>query len=490
MRKHIKGLTVIMLAVIMSVMIVLPACSGGGASPSGIQQNVTVGKRVYVDKSGIVYFACRNMICTAVMKDGELSEFVPEAATTGTIYAMAVYNDYLYISANDGFFRYPLSMFSGGSRASAETVMTQPLDAFVHFEIFEDRIFFLSGSSLCCIPVDGGELSEVRKDVYDFEVSDRGIYAVQTDGKMVVISPDLSESRDIGQVAAGVRMTPGGMNLYYRDGVSVMAFSVEKEEAAGTGNTHDASEYFPPWSNGTNVLYRDENYKCYLVTPDGEKELERNYEYPSKNTGYVYGDYLLGNDGDARLMCVINMATGEMKNYDLRVEMKDYINKIGGGKDSDPEPVPDDTKTGSDDFDIMKGFVRNASADTTQQEMYFNQFLLILPNDDDIGFKGEGDHVDFIYIPGQNSGYGGRLVTIKAYDIGDDSYKNLPNYHVAGTNYNVGKTYVAIYPSDLQCDPNDSAQTAKYEELKDYVFRIREGSADSPLAMPDSNPEP
>ena len=75
-------------------------------------------------------------------------------------------------------------------------------------------------------------------------------------------------------------------------------------------------------------------------------------------------------------------------------------------------------------------------------------------------------------------------------DLNDESYKNLPSYHVAGTNYNVSKRYVAIYPSDLQCDPNDSAQVAKYEELKNYVLRIQEGSDDSPLAMPDSNPEP
>ena len=59
MRKYKKGL-VIMLAFVMSVMTLLAGCGGGGGSSSSevksMQQNVTVGKKVFIDQSGVVFF--------------------------------------------------------------------------------------------------------------------------------------------------------------------------------------------------------------------------------------------------------------------------------------------------------------------------------------------------------------------------------------------------------------------------------------------------
>lgn len=156
------------------------------------------------------------------------------------------------------------------------------------------------------------------------------------------------------------------------------------------------------------------------------------------------------------------------------------------------ESSEETSSAAEDDYDIMKSFVRSASQDSghTQQYMYFNGFLLIMPNDNDIGFTGKGDHVDFFYIPGENAGFGGKLVTIKAYDPSDDSYKNLPSYQVAGDGTTVNKKFVAIFPTDLQCDPNDQTQMTKYKELSDYVHGIKEGNYDGPFVLPDSNPEP
>ena len=315
-----------MLAAVMMIMAALPACSVGVGSSESIQQNVTVGKRVFVDKSGVVFFACKNVVCSALFKDGEVTEFMPEFSTTGTVYSMAIYNDYIYISAADGFFRYPLSMFSdSGGSGSGETILTQPLEPFSHFEIFEDRIFFLSGSTLCCIPAGGGEPSGIMEGIYDFEVSDRGIYAVKEDGTMIVISPQLNESKEIGRIAQETRMTAGGAALYYNDNGKAMFYSVKKESAYEVGASHTLAKYYTPWSNGKNVLYRDEDYRCWLVTPKGEQPLDKNYEYPSKNIGFIYGDYLLACDGDITKLVVFDLSTGEMKNYDLKTEMKDYF---------------------------------------------------------------------------------------------------------------------------------------------------------------------
>ena len=487
MVKHRKYL-VIMLALIMTLMMALPACSGGGSSQGGIQQNVAVGKKCYVDKSGVVFFGYKNLICTGLLKDGEITELMPEGGTTGTIYAMTVYNDNLYISASDGIFRYPLSMFSGGE-GSVGTVTKEPLDAFCHFEIFEDKLFFLTGHSLRYVPVDGGEATEVMSGIYDFEVSDKGIYAVNESGGMIIISPELNDSRQAGSIASGVRMTPGGMNLYYRDGGKVMAYSVEKQESAEVGNTTEAYEHYTPWSNGENVMYSDSSFVCHLVTPKGEQEMGKSFGYPGKAEGYVYGDILVGLVSGSSDLCMFDLSTGEMKSYDLEAEMKSYLDKIGGGGDSDPEPQPA-PKTGGGAYDITDNFAKITNADGDIQYLYFNDFMLILPNADDITYEAKGDSVDIIFVPGKNAGYGGKLVTIRAYDANDDSYKNLPNYHVGGVGPNTGKRFVAIYPSDLQVSPEFESVVIRYNELKDYLYKIGEGSVNSPLQTADSSPAP
>ena len=189
-------LLVFMLALVMSLMTLLAGCGGsdGGSDSTGsMQQNVITGKRVFVhEASGVVYFGYKNLICTAVIKDGEVSEFIPEGGTTGNIYAMAVYNDELYISASDGFFKYPLSIFTdGSSNASAATLIESEyrLSEFNTFEIFEDKIFFLYGTTLCWMPTDGGDRVPLADNVTDYEVTDKGIYYTTKDGEMMLMSP-------------------------------------------------------------------------------------------------------------------------------------------------------------------------------------------------------------------------------------------------------------------------------------------------------------
>jgi len=238
------------------------------------------------------------------------------------------------------------------------------------------------------------------------------------------------------------------------------------------------------WSNGTNYLYQDAEYKTHLVTKDGEKDIEDVNNYPDKSYGCQYGDYLVSTSHQYTKMQLFDLANGTYKEYDLDKEMAQYLSRIKGG-DSNPEPQTEPQTGGG--YDVMKSFMRNASADGKEQYMYFNDFLLVLPNDSDIGFEGKGDSVDILCIPAKNEGYAGKLVTIRAYDMNDDSYKNLPNYHVAGVGQNVHKRFIAIYPTDLQFGPNSKA---KYDELHDIVYKIQEGSPDSPLQTADSSPAP
>ena len=145
---------------------------------------------------------------------------------------------------------------------------------------------------------------------------------------------------------------------------------------------------------------------------------------------------------------------------------------------------------GAGPYDVSEGFETVAPGDGIAY-LYFNDFMLLMPDNEKYSFDMGGDSVTFYLFSAQQEGDGGRLVTIKAFDMDDTSYEDLPmEFHVAGVGQNVNKRFVAIYPSDLQYDPQDSAQAADYKDLYDHLHKIGEGAANSPLQTSDSYSAP
>ena len=152
----------------------------------------------------------------------------------------------------------------------------------------------------------------------------------------------------------------------------------------------------------------------------------------------------------------------------------------------------DTTTTAAGGYNIMDGFEKKANDDGSIEYLYFNDFMLVMPGNDKWSYEAapDGQSVTFYLYSAQQEGYGGRLVTIHAYDIDDNSYENLPSYSVAGVGGKTNKRFVAEYPTDVQWNGSDSTQDADYRDLSDYLHKIGEGAVNSPLATADSNPEP
>jgi len=139
-------------------------------------------------------------------------------------------------------------------------------------------------------------------------------------------------------------------------------------------------------------------------------------------------------------------------------------------------------------YDIMEGsqLVENGS----ELLLYGNDFLLIMPNNDKWGYEQTSEDCLAIYLKAaRDDGYGGNLVSIMAFDPEDTTYEDFPHYSVAGKGQNVNKTFIALFPTDVQFNPEDSEQEADYHELLTHVEKIAEGMADSPFQTADSNPE-
>ena len=487
--KKTKKLAVLLLALIMTVSAgMLSGCSGGSAGSSGVsdvQQNVTVGKRVYVDDSGIIFFGYKNLLCSAKMEGTDITEFVVEAGMTGDIYGLAIYNDEMYVAASDGFFKYPLEMFeSGQSSASPTVIMKDALSSFQHFEIFEDRIFFIYGTSLYYVPVTGGEKTKVTEDIYDFDVTDNGIYYVEKDGDLEVLSPDLSEDEEVGEIPKDVRFSVGGANLYYRDGTALKSFSLEKEEVSDVGNQSGASEFYVPWSNGTNVLYSSDDFEYFLVTADGEKDLGKSYLFPDKSEGFLSGNCLASTTTDYASMQVVDLESGDVKVYELEEKLADDLSKIGGGSSngSGSDNSGSGTSGTSDDYNITKDMYTSTNDDGSIEYMNFKDFVITMPNNEKWSMQSTPRAVTFYLFSAQQEGYGGVLCSIAAYDIDDDVYLEIPHYSEIGITKNSNKRLVAIFPTDVQWNHDDPQQEADYKELQTYMQKIGK-AVNSPVQL-------
>ena len=176
-----------------------------------------------------------------------------------------------------------------------------------------------------------------------------------------------------------------------------------------------------------------------------------------------------------------------------------------GGSSQEPEPTEEpkteettdtgtDTTTAStDSYNIMEGFEEKTNDDGSIKYLYFNDFMLVMPGTDKWVYEAAPDKqsVTFYLRSAKEGGqYGGRLVTISAYDIDDSSYEGLPSYSVAGVGGSTNKRFVAEFPTDLQWDGSDAQEDADYRDLSDYLHKIGEGAVNSPLTTADSNPEP
>lgn len=122
-----------------------------------------------------------------------------------------------------------------------------------------------------------------------------------------------------------------------------------------------------------------------------------------------------------------------------------------------------------DAYNIASGIKTRASEGASFLETDY--FSLYLPGD----ISWDYDVVDnttirISYAPAKEAGYGGHVVTIKAYDWADNAYEDLPSWSVAGLSNE--KKFVAIYPTDVQFDPADSVQAEEYRRLSDVAGRM------------------
>ena len=120
---------------------------------------------------------------------------------------------------------------------------------------------------------------------------------------------------------------------------------------------------------------------------------------------------------------------------------------------------PEAAATVQDDFDIASGL--NIKEKDGVKTLKTEHFTLTLTHGKSWDVKVNSKRSMTVYNNALGKAkHGGKLVTILAYDAGDDSYDVIPEYNVIGTSN--GRKYIAAFPTDVQFDESDKKSYSDY----------------------------
>lgn len=495
------------LPVLVMSMLAAALCGLNAAAAGSHTEGVTTGKKVFIHESGVVFWGWEEELWSGLLDDsGNIYDFVQEFTMPETISTVAVEGNYLYLDTHSGLYRVSLEDYQQGTSVAKQLYDSMLIKGF---QLYGGYAYYLSGSNLYRVPVEGGEAEKLASGVEDTELAAEGIYYTDEDGGLFLAAHDGSDRDFIVDTPYESSLVLYGDFIY---------FWGEEDDCIRQYSLADGSLRELQLQNDLkciDYIQVTDDYLIYVSEEDGdgyrydfatgqEERLERYYGLMDKPDGLFYNDMIYYGFSDVIYW------------YDVEAQQKQTVEKedvvsgaytqssggtsaggsvsgsgsSAGGSASGSNAPAGGSASGSDasadgntsggSFNIAEDIVARASEGSAFVSSKY--FTLYLPFDINWNWEEvDNNTIRFYYVPAYEAGYGGTAVTIEAYDRGDSSYESLPAWRLAGLGED--KTYVAIFPTDLQCDPNDSAQYDEYMELSEYVRRISYGETDNPFSV-------
>lgn len=491
-KEKIRKFERLALTVFLIAFMILPVRA---AAADDRKEGVTEGKKIFIHPNGVAFWGWDETLCSALQDDsGDLYDFISEGTAPFRIQTVAIADNYLYMDTSKGLYRMNLEEYSQGS-----SVAQQLFDSMLikGFQLYDDYAYFLSGSTLYRVPVAGGDKEELATGAEDMELTNQGIYYTDEDGGLFLLEFDGSERSFVTDTPRESTFTFGSQAIYYwsEEEDSLYQYSLADETVRKVGLQQEFDPTDCVWVADNYLLYSSglDVYKHELSTGN-EWEMDYFYGLMGKEDGLFLDDILYYAIGD--MVYWDNAVTGECK----KISMEDAISgdqtvtSFGGdgtasGSNSGDSGSADSgaaAAEGSAEADSGSGYdiAENISIGTSEGNAFVSStyFTLYLPGDADWDFEVvDQTAVLFYHVPSREAGCGGTLVTIKAYDWGDNEYGDFPSWKIAGVSD--AKKYVAIFPTDLQCDPENDQQMAEYQRLLEYVKRIDSEGANNPFSV-------
>lgn len=417
-------------------------------------------------QKGVAFWGYDQKLCSALLnEENDLYDFVSEGEFDTTIYSIAIDGTSMYLTTADGLLCLPLDETE--QEQSGAQVLDDHSFSNEDFEIYDGNIYFTYGTYLYRISEQGGETKKLEENIEHYQVTSEGIYCLNTDGDLLLVSLDGTERKTLHELDC-----TGGI-FFYQNRAFIMTgkedhFVYEYTPKTDTVNDisfeNTLSPYHEIWVTEDFIYYESEDFKIYRYDLDtgAETLIEVEYDLPDHSYGYmdhatmyyVYSDYVYWihlDNGES-----FKLHKNEALENSAPVSQND---QTANNAAMNPEST-DST------YHIAEGLgVYNSEGQACLESKHFT---LYLPADGDWAYRVMNNTaIELYYVPAYEAGFGGHLVTIQAYDWGDNSYEDDPNYAIAGLSEN--KKYIALFPTDVQYDAN---QAEGYTRMYEYVRRI------------------
>ena len=166
----------------------------------------------------------------------------------------------------------------------------------------------------------------------------------------------------------------------------------------------------------------------------------------------------------------------ESSNVDLLLKIEKARTEDGGGYHlNEPDYSFEEVQQylyghmGEDGFNILEGLEVYATSATVFMDG--NHFYMMIPNNLNWGYEQlDARTFEIYHKPARETGFGGKVVSIMAMDLDDETYQEFPHWQICGESSD--KRYIALFPTDVQFNGNDSAQKEEYNKLLEWAYTL------------------
>lgn len=428
------------------------------AEKSDYTEGVVQGSALF-QKNGVIFWGHDQQLCSALIgEDGLPYDFISDGSMGADIYYVAVYDGALYLATDIGIIR--LLTDQAEKEQGYGVVLGNNRLSIEGFQIYEDYIYYTYGYSLYRVPTEPGEREELEEDITRMQVTSKGIYCLNREGELLLVSLDGSERKTLCKLDSQGDIGVFGDKAYITTGEAedyIYVYDLERDELEELELEEDICPYCPVWVFEGKLYYNSEDYELYCIdlSTGKEEQLPTDFDLPDYNEGFMLDGF-----GYYKLSDSIFWAE---------------LGEDNSGK-QDIDRVLNKTAATSGEYDIARNI--GVGYDKTEF-LYSDHFVLNMPD-----FPSDWDYevlsktaFQIVHYPSRDAGCGGNVVSIMAYDKDDDSYEILPHYTVAGESRD--KIYIACFPTDVQY----SRETEKgWRQLSEFMQQIDVDDADNPFS--------
>jgi len=471
-----KALAILLL---ISLTICLSACSNEPVEPSSTPEptkapaetpidtpepteppieHAVQGRRIVVGPNDVVFWGYGPYLCSALIDEtGMIYDTVIEAQFRADIQSLAILDGWLYVGSNDGLFRYELAKFAEGS-VEPQQITDREID--YGFQIYGDTAYYEYGYTVYCAPITGGEEGEAAHNMDEFVVTSEGIYFSAHGGGLYLVSLDGAQQNRLAQTPEYCKLSLVGRDIYFRceKNDQISYYCAADGSTTLVNKMNSLSDYSYIWANEDYLLFETSGYDVYSYNfaEGSETLISGKGSYPEIEDGFLYGNRLYSLSYDGGSVSVYDLENAQCATADVKSVLDGFIKGQQQGSSSGGFDICEDMEVlSASSYDVLmcRHFKLNMPKGLPWHWEQINSTTVIL-----------------YYTPAYVSFGGGKLVSIRAYDHGDESYKDIPAWTLAGQTDE--KVFIAIYPTDVQFDPADPTQAEEYMILSEHLAGI------------------